>query len=122
MTTPREAFAHDAVLVMDPGTDHHAPAGAITVALCGSWSHEGPCPLAPHHTRIHTCHGELTLRLLFAATPDDEQRVRALVDAALARGWGDTPDGSRATWELLESGPSPIRFEEEEHARRLVRS
>ena len=30
-----------------------APGGAITVALCGSWDHEPPCPLAPHHTRAH---------------------------------------------------------------------
>ena len=118
----RQAFAHDAVVVLDPGGDQHAPGGAITMALCGSWSHEPPCPLAPHHTRVHRTGSELTLRLLFAADPADEPRVRRLVEEVLARGWGDSPDGSRTTWELVESGPSPVDFAEAEHARRLARS
>jgi hypothetical protein len=117
----REAFAHDAVLVLEDGGDEHAPGGAITVALCGSWSHEPPCPLAPHHTRVHRSDGELTVRLLFAAEPEDEPRVRALVEEVLARGWGDTPDG-RTCWDLVESGPSRVDDEEQGHARRLVRS
>jgi hypothetical protein len=118
----REAFAHDAVLVLEDGGDERAPGGAITLALCGSWSHEPPCPLAPHHTRVHRAGGELTLRLLFAAERADLSRVRALVDGVLARGWGDSPEGSRTTWELLESGPSSVRGEENAHAQRLVRS
>jgi hypothetical protein len=48
--TAREAFAHDAVVELAADGDDRAPGGAITVALCGSWSHEPPCPLAPHHT------------------------------------------------------------------------
>ena len=40
----------------------------------------------------------------------------------LARGWGDTPDGGRTTWTLVEEGPSPVAFEEEAHAQRLARS
>ena len=116
----RQAFAHDAVIVLEDGGDERAPGGAITVALCGSWSHEPPCPLAPHHTRVHRTDGELAVRLLFAADPADEPRVRALVDEVLARGWGDTPDG-RTSWELVESGPSPVTDEEQAHARRLLR-
>ena len=118
----REAFAHDAVVVLEDGGDERAPGGAITVALCGSWSHEPPCPLAPHHTRVHRVGRELNLRLLFAAEPADVARVRALVDDVLSRGWGDSPEGSRTTWELLESEPSFVRDEEEAHAQRLVRS
>ena len=118
----REAFAHDAVLVLEDGGDERAPGGAITLALCGSWSHEPPCPLAPHHTGVHRTGNELTVRLLFAAEPADVSRVRALVDEVLSRGWGDSPDGSRTTWALLESGPSPVRGEEEAHVQRLVRS
>jgi hypothetical protein len=122
MSAAREPFAHDAVLVLDPDGDENAPGGAITVALCGSWSHEPPCPLAPHHTRVHRHGSEVTLRLLFAADPADEPRVRRLVDEVLARGWGDQPDGGRTGWRLVESGPSPVQFEEEDHARRLARS
>ena len=117
----REAFAHDAVVVLEDGGDERAPGGAITVALCGSWSHEPPCPLAPHHTRVHRTDGELTVRLLFAADPADEAHVRALVDEVLARGWGDTPDG-RTCWDLVESGPSAVSEDELAHARRLLRS
>jgi hypothetical protein len=116
----REAFAHEAVLVLEDGGDERAPGGAITVALCGSWSHEPPCPLAPHHTRVHRRDGELTVRLLFAAETADEPRVRALVEEVLARGWGDTPDG-RTGWDLVASGPSAVSAEEQAHARRLLR-
>jgi hypothetical protein len=118
----RQAFAHDAVLRLDPGGDENAPGGAITIALCGSWTHEPPCPLAPHHTRVHRTGPELTLRLLFAAEPEDEPRVRRLVHDVLSRGWGDSPDGSRTTWQLLDDSDSPVAFEEEDHARRLIRS
>jgi hypothetical protein len=116
------AFAHDAVLILDPGGDEHAPGGAITVALCGTWTHEPPCPLAPHHTRVHRSGTEVTLRLLFAADPADEAHVRRLVDQALARGWGAAEDGSRTDWQLIEAGASPVRPEEEDHAQRLIRS
>jgi hypothetical protein len=118
----RETFAHDAVLTLDPDGDENAPGGAITVALCGSWSHEPPCPLAPHHTRVHRTGQEVSVRLLFAAEPDDEKRVRRLVRDVLVRGWGDTPDGGRTTWQLVEEGSSPVEFEEQAHAERLARS
>ena len=121
MTTARRGYAHDAVLVLEEDGDERAPGGAITVALCGSWWHDGPCPLAPHHTRVHRAGAEVTLRLLFAAEPDDEPRVRALVDDALSREWGDTPDG-RTSWRLVEAGPSPVLPEEEDHVGRLIRS
>ena len=118
----RQAFAHDAVLALDPAGDDRAPGGAVTVALCGSVAHEPPCPLAPHHTDARRNGDEVTLRILFAAAPGDEERVRALVDDALARGEGADPDGMRTSWRLLRSGASPVRPEEREHADRLLRS
>jgi hypothetical protein len=120
--TGRRAFAHDAVLALEAGGDERVPGGAITVALCGSWSHEPPCPLAPHHTEATRDGDEVTLRILVAAAPDDEPRVRALVEEALARGEGEDPDGVPTSWRLLRSGPSPVRPEEQEHAGRLLRS
>jgi hypothetical protein len=120
--THRQAFAHDAVLALEAGGDERAPGGAITVALCGSWSHEPPCPLAPHHTAARRGGDEVTLRVLFAAAPDDEARVRVLVEDALARGEGVVPDGARTSWRVLRSGPSPVRAEEQDHAERLTRS
>ena len=47
---------------------------------------------------------------------------RQLIDDALARGWMDTPEGSRTTWRLLHTAASEVRIEEEDHARRLIRS
>ena len=76
----REAFAHDAVLEMSEGADERAPGGAVTVALCGALDHEPPCPLAPHHTDATADDdGAVRIRVLFAAEPDDEDRVRALI-------------------------------------------
>jgi hypothetical protein len=115
----RRAFAHDAVLDLDG--DERAPGGAITLALCGAWAHEPPCPLAPHHTSVTRSGDEVRLRLLFTAGPDDETRVRALVDQALARGQGEDPDGVRTTWRLVRSGPSAVRPDEAQHAGRLLR-
>jgi len=118
----RAAYAHDALLDLDPGGDDAAPGAAITVALCGSWTHEPPCPLAPHHTRVHRSGAEVTLRLLFATEPEEEERVRALVHEALDRGWGDGPDGERTTWRLVWAAPSTVSAAEADHARRLIRS
>jgi hypothetical protein len=118
----RRTFAHDAVVTLDPGGDERAPGGAITVALCGSWSHEPPCPLAPHHTDARRDGEEVTLRVLFAADPEQEQRVRGLVEEALSWGEGEDPHGVRTSWRLLRSAPSPVRDQERDHADRLLRS
>ena len=120
MTTER--FAHDAVLSMDPAADDRAPGGAITVALCGTWEHEPPCPLAPHHTRTERAGDEVRLRVLFAAEPDDEARVRGAIDEALAGGTCATPDGGTTTWRLVSATASEVRPEEHEHAGRLAGS
>ena len=120
--TGRRTFAHDAALALDPGGDERAPGGAITVALCGSWTHEPPCPLAPHHTDARREGDEVTLRILFVAAPEDEHRVRELVDEALTRGEREGPDGVRTSWRLLTTGPSDVRPEEREHAERLLRN
>jgi hypothetical protein len=109
----RQPFAHDAVLEMDAGADDRAPGGAITVALCGSWEHRPPCPLAPHHTAAERAGKQLRLRVLFAAEPDDEPRVRALIDGTLADGSG---------WRLASTAPSEVRPVERAHAERLTRS
>jgi hypothetical protein len=69
----RQAFAQEAVLLMEPHADVRAPGAAVTVALCGHWEHEPPCPLAPHWVRSgENDDGELRVRILFAAEPDRE--------------------------------------------------
>jgi hypothetical protein len=105
----REAYAHDAVVAMPPDGDLAAPGAAITVALCGHWEHEGPCPLAPHHTAAERAGDAVNLRLLFATEPDREAEVRERVEAALAAGWT-----------VRASAPAAVRPAEAEHARRLA--
>ena len=80
-----------------------------------------PAGAAPHARRTGRA-TEVTLRVLFAAEPDDEARVRRLIDEALARGEGDGPDGERTAWRLLCAGPSPSGPRRSDHARRLTRS
>jgi hypothetical protein len=118
----KERFAHDALLSMQPGADDRAPGGVITVALCGSWEHAPPCPLAPHHTRAERAGDEVRLRVLFAAEPGEESRVRAMIDDALAGGTGATPEGGTVSWRLVGTWASEVRPEEQEHAGRLARS
>jgi hypothetical protein len=116
----RDAYVHTAVLTMTADADECAPGAAITIALCGSWQHDPPCPLAAHHTGVVRDGPRLRLRVLFAAEPADERRVRDGVDAALAAGELSGPDGVRTRWRLATSGPGVIGEDEAAHAARLV--
>ncbi len=117
----RQAFAHDAVLIMAAEADAQAPGAAITTALCGHWQHEGPCPLAPHHTRVERINGEVRVRTLFAAEPDLEGTVRQCIDLALSRGQMPGPEGATTRWQLSTSRRSEVSAEETDHAERLTR-
>jgi len=117
----RQAFAHEAVLVMEPDADVRAPGAAVTVALCGHWDHEPPCPLAPHRVHAEQDDGELRVRILFAAEPDTEGEVRHLIELALA-GQLKFPDGFTTPWRLRRSWSSDVSAEETGHAERLIRS
>ena len=117
----RAAYAHDAVVILDSGGDSRAPGGAITVALCGHWDHQPPCPLAPHHTDATPAGDDVVrLRVLFAAEPDDEPRVRALIGEALLSGRLTGPDGRVTRWLVKSSGAGSVRPDEADHAATLV--
>jgi hypothetical protein len=119
----REPFAHDARAVLTSDEpDERALGAAVTRALCGTWEHDGPCPLAAHYTGVLRDDVDVTLRILFAAEPGDEPRVRSLVDAALAAGVLEGPDGLTTRWRLVAAGPGVVRPDEREHAGRLVAS
>ena len=118
----RQVFAHDAVVSMAPDADDRAPGAAITVALCGHWEHDPPCPLAPHHTAADR-HGDVVhLRVLFASRPEDEAEVRRRIGEALAGGRLESPEGPVARWRLVTSEPGPVRPDEADHGRRLAGS
>lgn len=117
----RQGFAHEAVLVMAPDADVRAPGAAITVALCGHWEHDPPCPLAPHHTDASRAGDEVRLKILFASEPDAADTVRRRIDDALAAGRLAGPDGITTRWQLRVSRRREPAPSERDHLQRLAR-
>jgi len=117
----RQAYIHDAVVTMDEDSDMRAPGAAITVALCGHWDHEPPCPLAPHATDAQRSGDQVRLRVLFAAEPEAEAEVRRRIETALSQAVQTGPDGVTTRWQLSNAQPGLLRDEEAEHAERLIR-
>jgi hypothetical protein len=116
----RSAFAHDAVIDMDDDADLTGPGGAVTLALCGSFDHAPPCPIAPHHTRAERRDDGVAVRVLFAVEAPREAEVRARIDEALATGSCTGPDGIRTRWTFRGSAPSAVTESERDHAGRLI--
>ncbi len=116
----RTAYAHDAVVTLDPGADAGAPGAAITLAVCGSWDHAGPCPVAAHHTATFREGSELHLRVVFASESADELEVRKLIVGALSSGRVSTPGGGTASWRLRHQAVGALGADEVEHAARLT--
>jgi hypothetical protein len=106
---------------MEPDAYLRAPGAAITLALCGHWDHEPPCPLAPHHSQAERVGGEVHVRVLFAAAPEVERVVRQRIEMALSSGHLRAPDGTTTRWQLRSSRPSEVPAKEAEHAERLAR-
>jgi len=102
--------------------DPQAIGAAVTVALCGHWDHEPPCPLAPHHTQAERVGDEVAVRTLFAAEPSAEDHVRRLIDEALASGHLEPSPGTATDWQLVSSNPAAVLEDERDHGERLIRS
>jgi hypothetical protein len=91
---------------MEPGSDSRAPGGAVTVALCGSWSHrDQPC-VWPHHTVVVEVGSEVAVRTVFRSAPADESEVRRRIEQALRDGRLVGPDGRESRWVTLACGPT----------------
>ncbi len=118
----RQAFVHDAVVTMEAGGDVRAPGAAITVALCGHWEHEAPCPLAPHSTDAQRSGDQVRLRVLFAAEPMAEAEVRRRIEAALSQASLTGPDGVTTRWQLRSEQPGLLRDDEAQHAEAFIRN
>jgi len=117
----RQTFAHEAEVVMAPDGDSRAPGAAITVALCGHWDHEPPCPLSPHHTQADRIGGTVHLRTVFTAEPGSEDVIRQRIDDALTGGKLPRPAAGVTThWELRASKPSAVSTAEKDLAARLI--
>ncbi|MFR9801085.1 hypothetical protein ACL02T_02145 [Pseudonocardia sp. RS010] len=116
----RSVFAHTAEIELAEDGDRAAPGAAITAALCGTWDHEPPCPIAAHHTEWCRAGSRLRLRVLFACDSDLEDEVRSRIDEALARGLRTGPDGSVSRWSLRDALPGSVQERERTAAERLL--
>jgi hypothetical protein len=103
-----QVFVHEAVVVVNEGTDPAAVGAAVTVALCGHWEHEGPCRW-PHNNAIQ----DTLFRTLFVAAADDETEVRDRIRAALY---------GRSGWRVDSDRAREISSDEQDLAAQLTRA
>jgi hypothetical protein len=119
----RQVHVQVADVRLDRGSDTRALGGAVTLALCGTWEHEPPCPLAAHHTGVTAIEdGRLHIRVVFACEPDAEEQVRTLIAGALAEGSQQTPEGELVRWRLTGYGAGELREDEVALGERLLRA
>jgi hypothetical protein len=119
----RQAHAHDATVRVDHDGDPAAIGAAITVALCGHWEHDGPCPIAPHHTSWHhdpNAGAIVHVRTLYAVTDEEHDDAVGRLRDGLAIGTLTGPDGRTTSWRLLDDKPSAVAPHEAEHATQLA--
>lgn len=87
-------------LRLSANSDDRAPGGAVTVALCGHWDHDGPCRW-PHFSKIQQLTPEThQLVVSFNAEDKDISHVQSAIDAALRQGQLLGPDGRLSTWTM----------------------
>lgn len=83
---------------LEPGSDERAPGGAVTVALCGHWDHEGPCRWPHFNACTSDRLGHHRLVVEFDAPNDEVEMVRNKIDAAVMHGQLTGPDGVLSVW------------------------
>jgi len=94
--------------------------GAIANALCGRWGHQPPCPLAPHYISGAAVGDTVSIRVVCATEPANEQRLRALIGEALAAGQLTVPNGGLARWQLRSASAAVLRADEQDLAAELI--
>ena len=105
-----DSFTHEAVVALIGASTTAAPGGAVTVALCGHWEHEGPCRW-PHNNAIATGAGPARFRTLFVAGDASSGQVRVRIERALRDGDG---------WSVVALRARDVAADERELAGRLL--
>lgn len=96
-------FTHEQVCrVAGLRGDPAALGGAVTVALCGHWEHDGPCRW-PHHTATTVDGDEVVVTVSFDAPAEEVAGVTRRVREALAAGTLTGPDGVTTSWHAVRS-------------------
>jgi hypothetical protein len=92
----------------------------VSLALCGAWEHEPPCPVAAHHTSVTAVGaGRLHVRVVFACESEAEDHVRDVINQALGHGSLVTPEGEPVRRRLTGYGAGELRDDEEALAEEL---
>jgi hypothetical protein len=117
----RRTFVQCAEVLLEAVADPAAPGGAVTLALCGSWDHPGPCRW-PHETTAEWNGRRGKVRVVFMADAEDERHVRALIEQALAGGKCTGPDGKLSRWEATGHGAALLSASEEDWGLRIGES
>ena len=107
MTSP---FVLEADLALTADVDRRAPGGAVTVALCGHWEHEGACRW-PHHSALDDADAVARLRTVAVASDTERDEVVRRVERELR---------SDRRWRVVAFGVRDVRDDEVELARRLA--
>jgi hypothetical protein len=108
----RQGYVVEAQVRFAAGADTRAPGGAVSVALCGHWEHDGPCRW-PHHTEVEVSEGAGRVRTVYAVDPQEEAGIRARIEDAL-RG--------ESAWVVDRFEPSELTADESALAHRVART
>ena len=91
------------------GSDDRAPGGAVTVALCGHWDHDGTCRWPHLSTIAPDGHGLHRLLVEFEAPEIEVDTVKDKIEAALEIGQLTGPDGRVSVWTIEASGREKLQ-------------
>ncbi len=109
----RTTHAHTGTVRLTTG-EPDAIGAAITIALCGAFDHDGPCPLAPHHTSWHHDPNQPAIihtRTLYAVQPHQHDDALTRLREGLATGTltaqtAQPPPGASSTTNPAPSNPT----------------
>lgn len=115
LAVENSGFTVAASLDLAAGTDMRAPGGAVstvTLALCGSWVHDGPCRW-PHNSHLDTTGTHAQLRTVVAASESGQATIVGRIEDAL-RGLKE--------WSVVSIAVEPVREDELPLLGRLISS
>ena len=120
MTHPRPAaYVHEACLSLGPDSDPAAPGAAVTVALCGTWEHGGPCRWSHRTAPVRRIGPTLDVRILFVCDLAEERDLRSRIVTALAAGHLAGP-GGESHWTLVAEEAGSLSADEQVIGARLI--
>jgi hypothetical protein len=107
----KRPFVHCATILLEADADPAAPGGAVTVRLCGSWDHGGPCRW-PHETSVDWEGRRGTARVVFFVEEEEERQLRVMIDGALGGGVCVGPDGRVNRWAATDQSAGVLTASE----------